>query len=267
MENRLKKYWQAFKISWQNSFVYRLNFMMWRVRNVLGLVALYSLFSAIFQTKEIFGWQLSKILTYILLSSLLQSIVFSSRTIDLAWKINRGEINNFLLKPISIFKFTFSIDAADKLLNLIFSFAEVCLLIFFLKPSLVLSFNLVYFFLFSLAILLATVLYFFINFLMGTIGFWTPEVWAPRFIFNIVLGFAAGAYFPLDFLPKPLYLFLKLTPFHYLIFFPLQLYLGQVKPAEIVQAFLVLLIWVFILFYFVRYIWQKGIKSYEAQGI
>ena len=264
---KIKKYFQIFKMSWQNTFVYRLNFIMWRLRNILSLVAIYFLWSAVFKTEQIFDWSLSSILTYILLSSILRSIIFSSQTVNLAWKINRGEISSLLLKPVSIFKYAFSIDLADKLLNLIFCLGEVFLLVFLLRPSLVLNINLIYFSIFCLTVLFSMVLYFFINFLIGTIGFWTPEVWAPRFIFQIVLGFASGSYFPLDFLPKPIYFFLKLTPFNYLIFFPVQIYLKRISISGIIQGFLVLIIWFFILLRLVRFVWRKGLKQYEAQGI
>lgn len=265
--NPLRKYLTVFKISWQNSLVYRLNFIMWRIRNILSLTAIYFLWSAVFKTKQIFGWQLSSVLTYILLSSVLRSVVFSSRTVDLAWRINRGEINNFLLKPLSIFKYAFSIDLADKLLNLLFCLGEIWLLIFLFRPPLILKTNFIYFLIFCSTIFFSIILYFFVNFLIGTIGFWTPEVWAPRFLFQIVLGFAAGSYFPLDFLPRPIYLFLKLTPFSYFIFFPSQIYLKRISLGQIIQGFLILIIWTFILFRLTKLTWQKGIKHYEAQGI
>lgn len=263
----LKKYFRVFEIAWTNSFVYRLNFIMWRVRNVLGLLGMYFLWSAVFQDQQVFGWQRQTVLTYILLASVLESIIFSSQTIDLAWKINSGEINNYLLKPISIFKFSFSVDLADKLINLVFSLIEITLLIILLKPDVIWTTSLLSFLAFGLAVGLATVLYFFINFLLGTIGFLSPDVWAPRFIFQIILSFAAGLYFPLEFLPASLYQFIKLTPFNYLIFFPLQIFLQRLTGGEIIKGMLILAAWTFILFYLVRFVWKQGLKKYEAQGI
>jgi len=267
MCNWLKKYFFIFKTSWQNNFVYRLNFVMWRLRNIIGLLTIYFLWSAVFKNQGIFGWQRPAILTYVFLAAVFNSFVFSSKTADLAGKINRGEISNFLLKPLSIFKYAFSLDISHKLLNTAFSLLEVLLLVFLLKPNLIWQTKIIYLVLTAFSLALSLIAYFLVDFLLGTIGFWTPEVWAPRFIFSIVLGFSAGSYFPLSFLPRPVYLFLKLTPFNYFIFFPLQLYLAKLTVAEIVQGFLVLTIWILLLAKLTKAVWQKGVKSYEAWGI
>ena len=41
------KYFGIAKVSWQNGFVYRLNFVMWRLRNVIQLLTVYFLWLAV----------------------------------------------------------------------------------------------------------------------------------------------------------------------------------------------------------------------------
>lgn len=264
----MRKYWPVFKNTWAEYFTYRLNFVMWRVRTMLQLLATYFLWLAIFQTRqgEIFGYTQNLILTYILGTAFLRSIVFASRTIDIGDEINRGNLTNFLLKPISYFKYWFTRDLADKILNISFAIFELTAIYFLLKPNIFFQQDLLAILLFLIATILALFLYFYINFLLGLLAFWTPEVWAPRFLFFIFLEFFAGALFPLDILPKFLFETLKFSPFFYLQFFPLKIYLGQLNFGQVVQGFAICLAWIVIFYQALRVVWNRGLRVYSAEG-
>lgn len=264
----MKKYWPVFKNTLEEYFAYRLNFVMWRVRTVLQLLVVYFLWLAVFQNQrgEIFGYTQSLLLTYILGTSVLRAVVFSSRTIDVGDEINRGNLTNFLLKPISYFKYWFTRDLADKILNIFFAALELTIIYLLLKPPIFLQTSFLNFSLFVASVGLATLLYFYINFLFGLLAFWTPETWAPRFVFFIFLEFFAGGLFPLDILPEFLFNLLIFSPFAYLVFFPLKIYLGQLNPWQIGQGLAVCAFWIVIFYQIVRLIWQKGLMIYSAEG-
>ena len=103
----MKKYLQIFKLSFQQEFAYRLNFVMWRVRNILQIILLFFLWSSVFKDPqtEVFGYNQEKILTYVFGILILRAIVFSARAVDVAGEISNGDITNFLLKPVSYFKY------------------------------------------------------------------------------------------------------------------------------------------------------------------
>ena len=178
------KYLQIFKTTWQNALVYRVNFIMWRARSFLLLLTTYFLWSGVFVSsvqKTIFNYQSSQIISYLLLVSLLNSVVMSSRTADLAWIINSGDLSNFLTKPLSIVKYFFSQDMADKILNILFLAAELFIFISLFRPVFFWQLDLVLLFSFCFAVALAVLLYFLINFMLGILGFWTNQVWRPGF--------------------------------------------------------------------------------------
>ena len=119
---------------------------------------------------------------------------------------------------------------------------------------------------FLIAVLAALLIYFWINFLLGLLGFWFADVWAPRFVFMVMRYFMAGGFFPLDILPAPAFKMLKLTPFPYMQYFPIQIYLGRLGPKEIVNFFLITALWIVILFLITKKVWQLGLKTYTAEG-
>ena len=263
----MAKYLLIIRNTFEEYFIYRVNFLLWRLRNVLGFLTGYFLIKAIFtQGKVIYGYDLEKILTYLFSVSILRAVVFSSRTVDLAGVIQSGNLTNILIKPISPLLVWFSRDLADKILNIFFSLLELGLIIYLVKPPLFVQSNPFYLFLFLFLVGLALVLYFLINFLLSLVGFWTPEVWAPRFLFNILLNFFSGGIVPLDVLPKTVRLLFQLTPFPYLLFNPIAVYLGKVPLLVAAGMVLIGLFWMGVFYSLVQFFWQKGLLVYESEG-
>lgn len=263
----MKKYLILARISWQQGLVYRLNFLMWRVRQVLSLLTAYFLWKAIFSTGQrgLFGYTEETMMTYIFVAAFVQTVVLSVRSIDLAGVITSGDLSNILIRPISNFWYWASRDMADKLLNLLFSIGELVFLFFLLKPSFVFP-PLVLLVPLVLLILLSVFLYTLVNYLFGLIGFWSPDVWAPRFFLFMLLQFTAGTLFPLDILPLVVQKILSFTPFPSLIFVPTQVFLGRLAPAAIFQSSIISLSWLLIFAVIVHIVWRRGLRRYAAEG-
>lgn len=263
----MRKYLLVFRNSLTEYFSYRLNFILWRVRVVVTILVSFSLWQAIFRTNsQLFGYRESQILTYILLLNFINGVVLCTQTMRVASEINTGILSKFLVQPLNYFAFNFSRDLSDKLINTLFSFLEITLFVLILKPPVILQtdFFLLFFFIFATA--LACVLYFEISMLLSFIGFWSREVWAPRFIFYIIIAFLAGTYFPLDIMPPSIYNILQLLPFTYLVFFPLKIYLGNIDTVFLLKGFMIVFVWIFFLWFVMSYLWRKGLKIYTAEG-
>jgi len=259
-------YIAIFRTALSEYFVYRLNFILWRVRSVLTLLIRYYLWLAVFEESVlIFGYTESKMLTYILLSSIISYIVLSTKTADVAGEIVDGKIVNYILKPISFFKYLVAKDLADKFLNVAFSIAEIALLIWLLKPPLFIQTDPTMYLFMLYFIVIGTIISFFINISLSFVGFWTPEIWGPRFIFFMLILFFSGTYFPLDILPTPIYYAMFLTPFPYFFYLPSRIYLGL--PQGQLFVFLILGTgWVFISYYATKWLWHKGMRQFSFFG-
>lgn len=263
----MKKYLKVITSTFDEIATYRFNFTMWRVRTVLQVLTIYFLWLTVTPVDgEIFGYSRTLILTYVLGASLISSIVISTRTQEIGENINSGDLSNFLSKPWSYFGYWFARDLGDKAFNILFGVVELTILFFILKPDLLLQTDLNILILTLVAILFGLLINFFIGCLLGMIGFWSPEVWAPRFIFFILIGFFAGSSFPLDIFPSWAQVIFKFSPFTYLIYFPLQIYLDKFSNVQIVTGFTVAAVWVGLLFIATKFVWKKGLKIYSSQG-
>lgn len=240
---------------------------MWRVRNLLQLLTLYFLWISIIPPQtELFGYNHSLILTYVLGASFVVSIVLSSRSHEVGDHINRGDLSTFLMRPINYFMFWFARDMGDKALNILFSFTELTLFFLILRPPIFIQTEPLYIISFFLALFLALILYFLINLLIGFLGFWSPETWAPRFILFILINFFAGSLFPLDILPKGIFTVFQLSPFPYLLYFPVKIYLGQQTLQGLFFGFLMASLWIVGIYFILKSVWIRGLRIYTAYG-
>ena len=264
----MRKYLTLAKLTFEEYFVYRLNFLLWRFRSFISFLTLLFFWLAIYGNKSGFlGYQKSQMLTYVVGIAFLRGIVLGSRSVDLAGQVRSGELSKVILAPLKIFQFWFTRDLVDKSLNLIFTLVEIALIISLLKFPFYLPKNWETYFCFVVFVLLSMFLYFFLSFVLSLSAFWTEDVWAARWLFGIIfLEFFAGAFFPIDVLPKTLAGIINLTPFPYLVFFPLKIWLEQITAGAALKAMVICGLWLLFFYWLAKFLWQKGIKNYGAYG-
>jgi ABC-2 type transport system permease protein len=104
--------------------------------------------------------------------------------------------------------------------------------------------------------------------LVNFITFWLPEGgWASQFLIIVIFTeFLSGAVFPIDILPEAIQNVLYALPFPYLMFFPLQVYLGKLSMEATLQGLLVSGFWMVVLIFTMNQVWTRGIKRYSAIG-
>ena len=135
----MRKYFTVFEISWQNELVYRLNFVLWRLRNILRFLMTFFLWKGIFISRNsIFGYSQPQILTYVFMILAIQSLVLSAPSSDnIGGEIGNGDLSNYLVKPIGYLRYWFTRDMASKVLNVIFAVGELVLVWYLFRPNLV----------------------------------------------------------------------------------------------------------------------------------
>lgn len=263
------KYYLIFKNTLQEFLVYRLSFVLWRFRSFISFLAILFFWMAIYRDNNRFlGYQKSQMYIYVLGIAFLKGMVFSTRTSDLAGMIREGELSRLLLMPISVFKVFLSRDIADKLLNFSFALFEIFLAIKIFNLPLFFPDKISSAVAGLLLIPVGFLLYFFLSMVLSLTAFWTDDIWAMRWIFMAVfLEFFSGALFPIDVLPFWLQKIIYLTPFPYLIYFPLKIWLGQISSSgEITKIFLICFGWLGFFFWLAKSMWRKGYREYGAYG-
>jgi ABC-2 type transport system permease protein len=109
-------------------------------------------------------------------------------------------------------------------------------------------------------------LQFFMSYTMALAAFWLLEVSTLIFIIFAFEYAAGGHLFPLNILPPGIEHVLQLTPFPYLLFFPVSIYLGQIKGAALWQGLCIQAGWTIFFYLLARVVWNRGIRKYSAVG-
>ncbi|MEN9327379.1 MAG: hypothetical protein RI947_187 [Candidatus Parcubacteria bacterium] len=247
-------------------FIYRLSFVLWRFRNFLNLLLIYFLWSGVFVGKsQIFSYTQTQLISYILIVNITGAVVLSTRTHEVAGEILSGDIINYLLKPLGYSTYLLAKELADKFLNIIFSMGELLILLVLFHPTLAIVATPQTGALFFIFLVVGLILSFHLSLLLSLVAFWTPEVWAPRFIYMVFVTFLAGNFFPLDILPKQLFEFFMFTPFPYLIYIPSKILIHG-TGTNVGSMLLIALSWCLILHFMVRVVWNKGMKEFSFFG-
>jgi ABC-2 type transport system permease protein len=264
----MQKYWRIFSLSFQEEFTYRLNFILWRARNLLKIVMTYFLWQGIFMgTQTAFGYSSNQMTTYVLMVLIVTAIVFSAPSSSIGGEIANGDLSNYLVKPFNYLRYWFTRDMASKLLNLLFVIIELSILWFFLKPQFELRIGLLGLIGFIVATAIGMVMYFFFQLTSRFVAFWSPEnIWGISFLTFLFTDLLGGTIFPLDILPKPVQFGLSLTPFPYFIYYPIAIFVGKIPEGEIILVLAKGLMWIGLMWIIANFTWKKGLKNYSATG-
>jgi ABC-2 type transport system permease protein len=260
------KYLVLIKTKLDEYIAYRLNFIFWRVRNIFHLLLLFFLWQNIYKgSVSIPGYTEAAIFTYIFVANSMSALVLSSKTDQVGGDILNGNIINQLLKPINFFSYVGTREIADKIMNLVFSLIEVTLFLVVFRPPFLLQTDITAWITLIPFLCIALALSFLISFSLALIAFWSTEIWAPRFIFMVIISLVSGTLFPLTLLPDPIYATAMLTPFPYLIYVPTQIYLFG-WTADTFNYLMVSLVWIGIFSIIARTLWHKGMKEFSFFG-
>ena len=263
----MKPYFVAYSIALQETLQRRSSLIMDRVGGFAIVVSLYSFWTALIGDKADFlGYTRDEMLTYVLALNVLRSFVFTGRGWQLVGEISSGRISSYLVRPISYHGYALSLDLAQKSVHVVASFLEVGLLAWLAGGRLFMPGDPVTWLLFALAVAMSSLLFFFLEFMVASLAFWTSESGGPLFCFELFLQFAAGAFFPLDVLPQAIRSALETTPFPYMVYFPVRIFLEKVPPAEALRLLSMEALWLAAVMTASLWVWKRGVRSYAAEG-
>lgn len=262
----MKKYWTVFRITWQNSLEYRADFFGHMIRGLIYLVVLILIWRAVFSRVINFGgYTLPAMLTYLVMAKFLHFTTRGNLTRMIAREIKEGDLSSYLIKPAGYLKIWFSSFWAERFfealirLSILIGFFLILPRFFQLPPPKILP-------PFLLTLMIALLFNFLFNVFLASFAFWITDIRLFNTVVGLTTGFLAGELIPVDIMPGILRSVALFLPFQYSLYFPIKVYQGVLPPGEIVQGILIALTWLVAFSLFLRFLWQRGLKHYEAIG-
>jgi len=272
---RAQTWWTILRICMEERLVYRGDFMLGTLMRFLPIVTQVFLWGAVFAgmgaaaggTGQIGGFSYSDMVAYYLLAMVGRA--FSSMpglASGIALQIRNGEIKKFLVQPIDLLGFLFLTRVAHKLVYYGVALVPFAIAFYLFRgyfsgwpPAEVLL-------AFSISLVLAFLLGFFMEALMGLVGFWTLEVSSLLWIFMLFNFFLSGQMFPLSILPPPWDTIALAIPLQYLAYFPAAVFLEKITGPAMWQGVAIQAAWVVFFIIACRVAFNRGVRRYSAFG-
>ncbi|MGE5462697.1 MAG: ABC transporter permease [Syntrophothermus sp.] len=264
MFNIFRRLWQ---VNWAEQWQYRANLIMYLLYWLVSPIIYLAVWTSIASSKgSVNGLTVNDFTTYYLTLLIVDQITSNIVIHTFAYKIQDGSLSGELVRPIHPMLTNALVNnIAFKTLT-IMGFIPIWIVLYFLyKPD----FSSVT----TAQILLAIpamILGFFIGFLLSAsitaLAFWTTRVYSiHEFYYALVLLFS-GQFVPLSLMPPVIQEIARYLPFQLLIYFPVELILGNLSPAQIVQGFTSGVVWLVASIVAFNLIWRNGVKRYSAVG-
>ncbi len=266
----MKKYLHVINIGIQNTLVYRANFLFRASFSLIPLTAIILMWRTVYEGKAggtVGQYSLAQMISYYLLVTIVDmATAVTEDDWQIASDIREGNISQFILKPIDYMAYRICLFFSGRLIYTSVALIPVGLFIFYHRSHFVWpdSAGALAFFLVSLFI--TACLQFFMSYTMALLAFWVLEVATFIFILFAFEYLAGGHLFPLDILPPTAAALLQLTPFPYMLYFPISVYLGRIRGGDLYYGLAMQAAWALAMFCVARFVWSRGIKKYSAVG-
>ena len=236
--------------------------------NVLFMLVYVYLWKALYTGQtSVEGYDLNKILTYIVVSQTLLTFTFTLRVARIIEeKVRTGEVVTDLMKPVDFQLMILATAAGTSSHTVLFNMLPKFLL-FYGAFGLSLPSSLLALSLFIVSVVLGYIILFSIEFIIGIFAFWLVEIRGIYFLVIWGLSMLFSGYFlPLEFYPAFLARVAAVLPFRAIIYFPTAIYTGQLIEEGLVTALLIQLTWVAALMGIGRVAYRAAFRKLVIQG-
>ncbi len=259
----MNKYWLIAKLSVQEEFEYRFDFLMHTAKYVMSILLMALIWSAVARESSNQLFTPSETVSYFFFGAIIYSLS-NFHTYYIEEDIRYGSLSKYLLKPLSAWAYYTTLQATKATLETVLKFAVMTPLLLILNFGLTFSLS-------SMVIFTAFLPFIFI-FSMITLSlisigaFWIQDVWAVRWALTILFRFLSGILVPVAYFPEMAQKLLYWLPFQHLAYTPIRLIQGQLPIPIALQSLVILLCWTAVMYALYNQVWKAGLLQYESAG-
>jgi ABC-2 type transport system permease protein len=266
--SQFAKYVKVFDIGLQNTFVYRWNFFL---RSLFGLVPLAGtvfIWKAMFaQRGDIAGYNYQAMVFYAVLTIIVNNLVTPTEDEwQIAADIREGQINSFLTKPMNYLGYRTSLFLSYRLLYTVVTIIPLVFVVFHFRSTITLPHHGMTWVYSAISLVMAGFIQFFIAYSLAMMAFWILEISTIVFILYSFEYFLSGQIFPLDIMPAQFQTVLKILPFYYELFFPIQIFMEKTGGAALFTGLGIQAAWLLVTLAVAQTMWRRGTRHYQAVG-
>ncbi|WP_338553886.1 ABC-2 family transporter protein [Paenibacillus sp. KS-LC4] len=262
----MRKYITVFRKTLALQFTYNSNVFFSILSSLIFVLLQYSLWQQIIEHGSSDSQlTIGMMSTYIILGMIIRNLTTADISDFLAEEINKGSIDLYLVKPYSLFFFSFARHLAV-ITGLFITRGLIIVLVCLPFIGSQLNIDLSFSFYFLLSVGNAIIMSFCLDYIIGLMAFVFVKIWPIKYLVRDIGNIFSGFYVPLWFFPQWLITISNFTPFKYMYFFPLNIIIGNYSKQEVVQELGISAAWSVLLLLIITVVWRISRKNIISQG-
>lgn len=264
------RYVRIFLVYVQNVFEYRSMAFVWFLVSLINPL-LYLMFwqgTLTAPTGTTTFSSIGEVTNYYFLYLILGGFLMVHIEHDVAyWDIKDGGLVKYILKPFSYFSFKFLQEFSWRIVMGVLALVACLLLTNLFGYAFSITLTPFQWMLVFLSCGLGLWIAFIFKMIIGLTALWVVEFnGIEQTVFVISLLFS-GYVVPLDVSPRLLQMFAHLTPFPYILYYPIRLIQGKLSLEQSLVTILFQVVWVALLGLLYKVVWAHGAKKFTGVGI
>ncbi len=264
------------RLTFTDKLAYRVRYVIGVINYTIYMSVQYFLWQAVFASSTeggstMKGFTFEALITYFAIGWIVRVSYYNNLDEDLAERVNRGDIASDLLRPMPLLGVYYGKALGESSFRILFmALPTACVLFPLFSVSSPKWPSGIEWWLhagsFVLSIIFAFHIFFFINFIVGTIAVYFERLLGVIWAKFVVLQFLSGLLVPFDFFPSWARGILEFLPFRAIVYSPAMIYLGKggegIPLKELgLQAF-----WTVFLLAFSVFFWRRARRRLVVLG-
>lgn len=257
---------RVFIMEWNRAILHRTDAILWMMaESIIPLISL-ALWLTVSQNSSSAPAP-RDVLTYYLIVIIIKLVTDVWNGVFLANTILNGEIVTKLIRPFAVIWYDIANNVVEKLLKSSIS-VPVIVLFFVLKPDYFSPaiYGLKNILLFLLSLMLAFILAFTMDMIIGMLAFWLEDVIQIRRYKYLFESVASGLLIPFAFMPAFFVNTLGFLPFRFIISAPAEILTQQTVGISTATIIILQVLWIIVAIIMAVVLWHKGLKRYAPPG-
>lgn len=245
---------------------YRAAMLIW----LLGLVLQPIIYLVVWLTVaaarggEVAGYTAGDLAAYYIVMMLVNHATFTWHMFEMGWRVRSGSFNPLLVQPLHPIHRDIAENVAYKLLTFTAVAPVAAFMVWYFEPTF--SSPVWALVVFLPSVVLAFLLRFLIEWSVGLLAFWITDTSGLQQLYMAGVMFLAGRMAPLDLMPVWVQQLAAILPFRWMVAFPVELVLGRLTQAQVVDGLLVQGLWIALGAGLLHLTWGRAVRRYSAVG-
>nr|WP_231747411.1 ABC-2 family transporter protein [Auraticoccus cholistanensis] len=214
---------------------------------------------------QVSGYSSAEFVTYFAITMLVEHLTFIWLMWEFEYRIRTGSMSPLLLRPIHPIHKDVCDNLSYKVIGLLGVVPAMVLLVVGFGGD-VSDIGVAQVLAFLLALLLAMALRFVLEWVLALSAFWLTKISALNNLYFSVFLFLGGSFAPLAVLPEAVRAVALVSPFPWMLAFPVEVAMGRRSGADVLVGYGVQLLWLGLALLLLRLVWRRAVRRYSAVG-